>query len=154
VFCSFRLTFQYSSRIRINTPLDTDQNFIRLMHLSPKMMGSGVGSLLSCLTTNLSMRLCHMCGEISLIHTLSRSRDAQFPSLQMSTRVLRHLRLQDQERILWVDALCIYQDRYRTKWCRNLRFEPQFCEGVGLHRFLPSSHNSAFASPCPFFGSI
>jgi hypothetical protein len=65
---------------------------------------------------------------------------------------------------LWIDALCIYPDRYRTKCCRNLRFEPQFCEGVGFAhlacqigkftRFLPSSHNSAFASPCPFFASI
>src|SRR5271170_983143 len=31
-----------------------------------------------------------------------------------------------------VDAVCIYQDRYRSKCCRNLRFEPQFCEGVGF----------------------
>jgi hypothetical protein len=30
---------------------------------------------------------------------------------------------------IWVDSICIYQDRYRTKCCRNLRFEPQFCEG-------------------------
>jgi Heterokaryon incompatibility protein (HET) len=28
--------------------------------------------------------------------------------------------------------ICIYQDRYRSKCCRNLRFEPQFCEGVGF----------------------
>ena len=33
---------------------------------------------------------------------------------------------------LWVDAVCIYQDRYRSKYCRNLRFEPQFYEGVGF----------------------
>jgi hypothetical protein len=30
---------------------------------------------------------------------------------------------------IWADSICIYQDRYRTKCCRNLRFEPQFCEG-------------------------
>jgi hypothetical protein len=33
---------------------------------------------------------------------------------------------------IWVDAICIYQDRYRSKCCRNLRFKPQFCEGVGF----------------------
>jgi Heterokaryon incompatibility protein (HET) len=33
---------------------------------------------------------------------------------------------------LWADAICTYPDRYRTKCCRNLRFEPQFCEGVGF----------------------
>jgi hypothetical protein len=44
---------------------------------------------------------------------------------------LRHLRYPERERTLWVDALCIYLDRHRTKCHRNLRFEPQFCEGVG-----------------------
>jgi hypothetical protein len=34
--------------------------------------------------------------------------------------------------VLDVDLLCIYPDRYRTKCCRNLRFEPQFCEGFGF----------------------
>jgi len=33
---------------------------------------------------------------------------------------------------VWIDAICIYQDRYRSKYCRNLRFETQFCEGVGF----------------------
>ena len=32
----------------------------------------------------------------------------------------------------WIDSLCIYQDRYRSKYWRYLRFEPQFCEGVGF----------------------
>jgi hypothetical protein len=34
--------------------------------------------------------------------------------------------------LLWVDQICIYQDRYRSKCCRNWRVEPQFCEGVGF----------------------
>jgi hypothetical protein len=35
------------------------------------------------------------------------------------------------ETFIWIDAVCTYPDRYRTKCCRNLRFAPQFCEGVG-----------------------
>src|SRR5256885_12454433 len=31
-----------------------------------------------------------------------------------------------------IDSVCMYQDRYRSKCCRNLKFEPQFCEGVGF----------------------
>jgi Heterokaryon incompatibility protein (HET) len=45
---------------------------------------------------------------------------------------LRRLRYPDIPRVLWVDAVCTYQDRYRSKCCRNLRFEPRFCEGVGF----------------------
>ena len=32
---------------------------------------------------------------------------------------------------IWADAECIYQDRHRTKYCRNLRFEPLFRQWVG-----------------------
>src|SRR5207253_5819195 len=28
---------------------------------------------------------------------------------------------------MWADAICMYPDRHRTKYCRNLRFEPPFC---------------------------
>jgi hypothetical protein len=45
---------------------------------------------------------------------------------------LRRLRYAEKPRKFWVDAICMYQDRYRSKCCRNLRFEPQFCEGVGF----------------------
>jgi hypothetical protein len=38
------------------------------------------------------------------------------------------------EHVFWVDAVCIYPDRHRTKCYRNLRFEPLFCEGVGFAR--------------------
>jgi hypothetical protein len=31
-------------------------------------------------------------------------------------------------RYLWIDAICIYSYRPRIKCCRNLRFEPRFCE--------------------------
>jgi hypothetical protein len=35
---------------------------------------------------------------------------------------------------VWVDAICMYPDRHRTKCCRNLRCEPLFCEEVGFTR--------------------
>src|SRR3984957_381778 len=44
---------------------------------------------------------------------------------------LGRLRQSGASRHTWVDAVCIYQDRHRTKYCRNLRFEPLFREGVG-----------------------
>jgi hypothetical protein len=47
-------------------------------------------------------------------------------------QALRYLRHQSHERIIFVDALCIYPDRHRTNCCRNLRCEPQFCKGVGF----------------------
>jgi hypothetical protein len=35
------------------------------------------------------------------------------------------------KRYLWVDSVCIYLNRSRTKYCSNLRFEPPFSEAVG-----------------------
>jgi hypothetical protein len=34
--------------------------------------------------------------------------------------------------LLDIALICMYPDRHRTKCCRNLRCEPQFCEGVGF----------------------
>jgi hypothetical protein len=34
---------------------------------------------------------------------------------------LRDLRLGTERRVIWIDALCLYLDRYRTKYRRNLR---------------------------------
>jgi hypothetical protein len=45
---------------------------------------------------------------------------------------LTRLREKGDSKWIWIDALCIYQDRYRTKCCRKLRFEPLICEGVGF----------------------
>jgi hypothetical protein len=46
--------------------------------------------------------------------------------------VLEELRRNRVNARWWIDAICMYPDRYRTKCCRNLRFEPQFCEGFGF----------------------
>jgi Heterokaryon incompatibility protein (HET) len=48
---------------------------------------------------------------------------------------LLSLRRKDACRTLWVDAVCTYSDRYRTKYLRNLRFKPLFCEGFGFAHF-------------------
>jgi hypothetical protein len=53
---------------------------------------------------------------------------------------------------IWADQICIYPDRYRTKCCRNLRSEPQFCERVGFAhlaenlRTIPPSRRLARSS--------
>lgn len=46
---------------------------------------------------------------------------------------LRHLRHSLDAKMLWVDALCVFFDRYRTGYCRNLRFETLFLRGFVLH---------------------
>jgi hypothetical protein len=43
--------------------------------------------------------------------------------------VLRQLQRLDRPRVLWIDQVRIYADRYRTKYRRNLRFGPLFSEG-------------------------
>lgn len=42
---------------------------------------------------------------------------------------LRHLRFKDRHRTLWVDAVCLYLDRYRTRYRGNSRSRPLFSEG-------------------------
>jgi hypothetical protein len=42
---------------------------------------------------------------------------------------LRHLRRKDEDQLLWIDAICLYVDRYQRNYHRNLRFRPLFSEG-------------------------
>lgn len=44
-------------------------------------------------------------------------------------KALIAFRLPKQTRCIWIDALCLYLDRYRTKCRRNLRFRLLFSEG-------------------------
>jgi hypothetical protein len=41
---------------------------------------------------------------------------------------LRQLHHADKSRTVWIDALCLYFDRYQGKYRRNLRFRPLFSE--------------------------
>lgn len=42
---------------------------------------------------------------------------------------LRHLQYMYRNRVLWAVAVCLYFDRYRTEYVRNLSFGPLFSEG-------------------------
>jgi hypothetical protein len=46
---------------------------------------------------------------------------------------LSNLTASEQRSTYWADAVCIYPDRYRTKYCRNLRVNPLIYEGVFLY---------------------
>jgi hypothetical protein len=50
---------------------------------------------------------------------------------------------------LWIDAICLYVDRYQRKYHRNLRFGPLFSEGFRLARRIRIL--SVFVSPYLFF---
>jgi hypothetical protein len=53
----------------------------------------------------------------------------------------------DENISLWADGICMYPDRHRTKCCRNLRFEPQFCERVGsAHLACRFGHGAPLAA--------
>jgi hypothetical protein len=61
---------------------------------------------------------------------------------------LSKLRSHASHDYLWCDAICIYLDRYRTKCCRNLRFEPLFSEGFGFDAFWVSQGEALGATGC------
>jgi hypothetical protein len=68
---------------------------------------------------------------------------------------LKFLQKHDVPRVLWVDALCLYVNRHRTKYRRNLRLGPLFSEGLHISRINTSLFiNSALASLCLFFVSV
>jgi hypothetical protein len=76
-------------------------------------------------------------------HLNQIARDSLPRTIQDAIRVIRTLGLQ----YIWVDSVCIYPDRYRTKCCRNLRFEPQFSEGVGsAHLVCRFGHGAPLAA--------
>ncbi|KAH0544776.1 hypothetical protein FGG08_001143 [Glutinoglossum americanum] len=100
------------------TPLDTDQNFIRLMHLSPAPSDDDA---IRCRFTVVLLddkphyeALSYVWGDIND----SRSLEVEGRSVPITANLhsaLRHLQLQDQERALWVDALCINQSDLRER---------------------------------------
>jgi hypothetical protein len=46
---------------------------------------------------------------------------------------LHYLRNHPNRTPLWVDAICIYFDRYETEYHKNLRFGPLFSKGFVSH---------------------
>jgi len=59
-------------------------------------------------------------------------------NLEAALRQLRY-KTKGKPRMLWIDALCIYLGRSRNRCCRNLRFEPLFCEWAGFTHFSMSN---------------
>jgi hypothetical protein len=57
----------------------------------------------------------------------SRSQAVPRP-VKVSWYFLETMRLVGRWCLFRTDTVCIYQDRYRSKCCKNLRLEPQFCE--------------------------
>lgn len=100
------------------TPLDADQNLVRLLHLSP---ASREDDAIRCRFTLALLddkpqyeALSYVWGDIND----TRSIEVEGRSVPITANLhsaLRHLRLQDQERILWVDALCINQSDLRER---------------------------------------
>jgi hypothetical protein len=70
--------------------------------------------------------------NIRLLHLLSNENEA----------ALSRLRDHSLEPIMWVDAVCLYIDRYQRKYHKNLRFRPPFSAGF---RFCISDQLAAFA---------
>jgi Heterokaryon incompatibility protein (HET) len=172
---SRKTTFSYG-------PLPRPRESIRLLQLLP---GSADQAIRCVLMDNFLSSLPHY-SALSYTWDSASGNEEEDCSIELNSKLLpirknlhaflTVLRSPNKTRTLWADAVCIYQDRYRSKCCRKLRFEAQFCAGgwfcafsvlnrkiyasclhngnISVHRFLPSSHNSAFASPCPFFVSI
>jgi hypothetical protein len=117
------------------TPVRSTQGQIRLLYIQPD---SDFDTLLTC-----EVKL-HCFNDSLLYATLSYAWDSSIFEKQLSCNGIvitvtssLHYALRRYSEVnpglpLWADQICIYQDRYRSKCCRNLRFEPQFCEGVGF----------------------
>jgi Heterokaryon incompatibility protein (HET) len=75
--------------------------------------------------------LSYVCGspnDTSMVHV-----DGQPLAVYANLKVaLSSVRNSKSPLLLWVDARCIYLDRSRIKYCRNLRVELRFCELFGL----------------------
>ena len=53
----------------------------------------------------------------------------QFTVRENLFSLLDYARQPDEDRLLWIDAICIYSRRTAMKHLRTLRFEPLFSEG-------------------------
>ena len=120
--------------------LDTTQESFRLLRLHPGNRRHPIRCEL--FSTNLS----HWKGRntaVSFVWGAQKSEESilvnghQFFMRRNTFEFLRACRLHHQKRdvVFWIDAICIYFDRPRTKYCRKLRFDPHFCEAVWFCTF-------------------
>jgi hypothetical protein len=111
-----RYAIDYSTRTMDYHPLDTDRNEFRLLHLNPALRD---GDELSCYFTVALLdetadfeALSYVWGAVDGTLPLNiggRPHGRQKQITRNLHSALRHLRLEDKERVLWVDALCINQ---------------------------------------------
>jgi hypothetical protein len=74
----------------------------------------------------------------NLGHALQRIRSPPPEPLGIPSMITSTLNLGKREKVqgneagrrIWIDALCLYLDRHRTKCRRNLRLSPLFSEGI------------------------
>jgi Heterokaryon incompatibility protein (HET) len=105
-------------------------DFIRVLDLCP---GTGaeelIGELRTCeLGTSPYAALSYVCGDTALTHRISVS-GHQLGVYKNAFELLTRFRHPTETVTVWIDVVCIYLDRSRIKYCRNLRIEPQFSEG-------------------------
>jgi hypothetical protein len=120
--------YEYASLDRL--PPDT----IRLLNLQPDTSREGIQM------RDLSRALGRSTQILRLVLHVGRLGRGRADKLSHNRFMIRknlwngllHLRRHSTPMRFWIDAICIYQDRYQSKCCRNLRFEPQFYEGVGF----------------------
>jgi hypothetical protein len=101
-------------------------NNIRLFHLEPGILGDPIrGSLVH---VALSSKpdydaLSYTWGKSARVHKVYTPHGIITATTSLYSALAR-LRDLHRIRVLWIDSLCIYPDRYRTKCCRNLGFRP------------------------------
>jgi hypothetical protein len=135
-----------STNESIFLPLDKSKAEIRLLHLQPRVVA---GDEITC-----TLRLADLdtkdCEYEALSYEWGIATNRIFTVVINEEEVtvrenlwwaLWYLRADEGERVIWVDALCIYVDRYRTKYRGKLRLGPLFSEGFRF-ALVGSIHHS------------
>jgi hypothetical protein len=123
------------SMSNIYQPLDSSRQEIRLLYVEGRQNAEAV---LTCTLETVSLlddpkptyeAISYCWAEVSSTATIElNGTPVDVPG--SAAKVLRQFQLQSSSRILWIDAVCIYFDRYQTEYRRNLRFGPPFSKGV------------------------
>jgi hypothetical protein len=119
------------------TPLDQPKHEIRVVRLHPRRWSTD--STIICDITTVDQRTAPTCPRYEALSYEWGSPSSKEYTIHLNRRSIpvRHnlwcalyeLRDACESRTLWIDALCIYFERYRTEYRRNLRFRPLLSEG-------------------------
>jgi hypothetical protein len=120
---------------------------VRLLFLLPGITGERI----KCQTKEVSLSESPQYSAVSYmwglpgLHSYDIILNDQYFRVQRNLRlVLDCLRLPDEIRILWVDAICIYSHRTATKHLRSLRIAPQFSEGFNFTHLVSQTWQYKF----------